>query len=97
MVASSLAALDVPLKVLVWDDAEQTKVTYYAPGAPLLPATISAPTCRRTAPVIDQLTDALTVPEGKVRKKPTMRTPVVTGPEVEERRYAGRLGSRFST
>jgi hypothetical protein len=53
--------LDVPLKVLVWDDAEQTTVTYYARGAPL-PATISAPTCRRTSPVIDRFTDALTVP-----------------------------------
>jgi uncharacterized protein (DUF302 family) len=31
MVASPLAALDLPLKVLVWDDAGQTKVTYYAP------------------------------------------------------------------
>jgi uncharacterized protein (DUF302 family) len=31
MVAAPLAALDLPLKVLVWDDAGQTKVTYYAP------------------------------------------------------------------
>lgn len=62
MVALPLAALGVPLKVLVWDDAEQTTVTCYAPGAPLLPATISAPTRRRTSPVIDRLTDPLTVP-----------------------------------
>jgi len=33
MVASPLAALDLPLKVLVWADGEQTKVSYYAPAA----------------------------------------------------------------
>jgi uncharacterized protein (DUF302 family) len=32
MAASPLAALDLPLKVLVWDDAGQTKVSYTAPG-----------------------------------------------------------------
>src|SRR6266536_5051635 len=33
MAASPLAALDLPLKVLVWADDGQTNVTYYAPGA----------------------------------------------------------------
>jgi uncharacterized protein (DUF302 family) len=33
MVAAPLAALDLPLKVLVWDDAGQTKVSYMGPGA----------------------------------------------------------------
>jgi uncharacterized protein (DUF302 family) len=33
MAAAPLAALDLPLKVLIWDDAGQTKVTYYAPEA----------------------------------------------------------------
>jgi uncharacterized protein (DUF302 family) len=33
MVASPLAALDLPLKVLVWADGEQTKVSYYSPAA----------------------------------------------------------------
>src|ERR1700719_3526705 len=33
MVASPLAALDLPLKVLVWADGHQTKVTYAAPAA----------------------------------------------------------------
>jgi uncharacterized protein (DUF302 family) len=33
MVASPLSALDLPLKVLVWDDGGQTKVSYYAPAA----------------------------------------------------------------
>jgi len=33
MAASPLAALDLPLKVLVWDDDGQTKVSYYDPAA----------------------------------------------------------------
>ena len=32
MAASPLAALDLPLKVLVWDDGGQTKLTYTAPA-----------------------------------------------------------------
>ena len=32
MDAAPLAALDLPLKVLIWDDAGQTKVTYVAPA-----------------------------------------------------------------
>ena len=32
MEASPLAALDLPLKVLIWDDSGQVKVTYPAPG-----------------------------------------------------------------
>ena len=33
MVAAPLAALDLPLKVLVWADGAQTKVSYLAPAA----------------------------------------------------------------
>ena len=33
MEAVPLAALDLPLKVLVWADGDQTKVTYTAPAA----------------------------------------------------------------
>ena len=33
MAAAPLAALDLPLKVLVWDDEGQAKVSYYAPAA----------------------------------------------------------------
>jgi uncharacterized protein (DUF302 family) len=33
MAASPLAALDLPLKVLIWADGDQTKVSYYAPAA----------------------------------------------------------------
>ena len=33
MAASPLAALDLPLKVLIWADEGQTKISYYAPAA----------------------------------------------------------------
>ncbi len=33
MAASPLSALELPLKVLVWSDDGQTKVSYYAPAA----------------------------------------------------------------
>jgi len=33
MAASPLAALDLPLKVLIWSDEGQTKVSYDAPAA----------------------------------------------------------------
>jgi uncharacterized protein (DUF302 family) len=33
MAASPLAALDLPLKVLIWADGDQTKVSYYSPAA----------------------------------------------------------------
>jgi uncharacterized protein (DUF302 family) len=32
MTAAPLAALDLPLKVLIWNDAGQTKVSYTSPG-----------------------------------------------------------------
>src|SRR5215471_11531539 len=32
MAASPMAALDLPLKVLIWDDGGQAKVSYYAPA-----------------------------------------------------------------
>ena len=33
MVAAPLAALDLPLKVVVWRDGDQTKLSYTAPAA----------------------------------------------------------------
>jgi uncharacterized protein (DUF302 family) len=33
MAAAPLSALDLPLKVLIWADGDQTKVTYYSPAA----------------------------------------------------------------
>jgi uncharacterized protein (DUF302 family) len=58
MVASPLAALDLPLKVLVWADGPQTKISYDAPGG------IAAryglpPDLASNLAGIDALTDAL--------------------------------------
>jgi uncharacterized protein (DUF302 family) len=32
MAASPLSALDLPLKILIWSDAAETKVSYYSPA-----------------------------------------------------------------
>jgi uncharacterized protein (DUF302 family) len=61
MAASPLAALDLPLKILVWDDDGQTRICYNAPGwlaaryhlADELAANLAG---------IGPLTDALTTP-----------------------------------
>ena len=58
MAASPLSALDLPLKIVVWDDAGQTKVSYVAPAAIAarydLPDTLAA-----NLAAINPLTDAL--------------------------------------
>lgn len=59
MAAAPLAALDLPLKVVIWDDAGVTRVSYYSPASiaarhglePAMAAGLSA---------IDVLTDAVT-------------------------------------
>ena len=61
MAAAPLAALDLPLKVLVWDDAGQTKVTYVAPAALGARYQLSADLTAKLAG-IDPLTDALIAP-----------------------------------
>jgi|SRR5689334_10488671 len=58
MEASPLAALDLPLKVLVWDDDGQTKVTYYSPAALAARYHLGAELAGNLA-AIDALTDAL--------------------------------------
>jgi uncharacterized protein (DUF302 family) len=58
MDAAPLAALDLPLKVLVWDDGGQTKVTYTAPAALAARYGLSAELTSRLAG-IGPLTDAL--------------------------------------
>jgi uncharacterized protein (DUF302 family) len=58
MEAAPLSALDLPLKVLIWDDAGQTKVSYYAPGPLAARHQLSAGLAARLAG-IDPLTDAL--------------------------------------
>lgn len=58
MHAAPLAALDLPLKVLVWADGPQTKVSYYAPEALAARHHLSADLAANLAG-IGPLTDAL--------------------------------------
>jgi uncharacterized protein (DUF302 family) len=59
MVAAPLAALDLPLKVLIWADGEQTSVSYYEPGALAARHNLS-PDLAHNLAGINALTDALT-------------------------------------
>jgi uncharacterized protein (DUF302 family) len=61
MAAAPLSALDLPLKVLIWDDAGQTKVTYYGPASLAARYDLSADLAAKLA-AIDPLTDALIAP-----------------------------------
>jgi uncharacterized protein (DUF302 family) len=61
MVASPMSALDLPLKVLIWDDAGQTKVSYYGPAALAARYDLNADLTAKLA-AIDPLTDALVAP-----------------------------------
>ena len=61
MAASPLAALDLPLKILVWADEGQTKVSYYSPAALAARYHLGADLARNLAG-IDALTDALVAP-----------------------------------
>ena len=63
MVAAPLSALDLPLKILVWDDSGQTKVSHYAPASILARHDVPADLTRNLA-AIDPLTDALIAPLG---------------------------------
>lgn len=58
MQASPLAALDLPLKVLVWVDGSQTKVSYTAPSTLMARYALSPELAARLAG-IDALTDAV--------------------------------------
>ena len=58
MVAAPMAALDLPLKVLVWADNGQTKVSYYGPAALAARYDLSADLAAKLAG-IDPVTDAL--------------------------------------
>jgi uncharacterized protein (DUF302 family) len=58
MQAAPLAALDLPLKVLVWDDSGLTKVTYYSPST-LADRHHLSPDLEAKLAGIDPLTDAL--------------------------------------
>ncbi len=58
MDAAPLAALDLPLKVLVWADGSRTNVTYYSPAAIAERWGLSTDLAARLGG-IDPLTDAL--------------------------------------
>jgi uncharacterized protein (DUF302 family) len=58
MHAYPLAALDLPLRILIWDDDGETKVTYTSPGALASRYSIDASLAANLAG-IDALTDAL--------------------------------------
>jgi uncharacterized protein (DUF302 family) len=61
MVATPLAALGLPLKVLVWTDNGQTNVSYYGPAALAARYGLSAELAAELA-AIDAITDALIAP-----------------------------------
>jgi uncharacterized protein (DUF302 family) len=61
MQAVPLAALDLPLKVLVWADGNETKVSYLAPSALAARHGLPADLAQNLAG-IDGLTDALVAP-----------------------------------
>ena len=61
MVAAPLAALDLPLKVLVWADGQETKVSYDAPAAIARRRGLS-PELAANLAGINALTDALVIP-----------------------------------
>jgi uncharacterized protein (DUF302 family) len=61
MVASPMAALDLPLKVLIWSDDGRTQVTYHSPAALAARHRLS-PDLARNLAGIDPLTDALIAP-----------------------------------
>jgi uncharacterized protein (DUF302 family) len=61
MAAVPLVALDLPLKVLVWADGDQAKVSYVAPAALAARRGLPADLAQNLAG-IDGLTDALVAP-----------------------------------
>jgi uncharacterized protein (DUF302 family) len=61
MVDSPLAALDLPLKLLIWADGGATKVSYTAPSALAARYHLDADLAARLAG-IDTITDALVAP-----------------------------------
>jgi uncharacterized protein (DUF302 family) len=61
MDAVPLAALDLPLKILIWADGNQTSVTYYSPAALAARYELSEALAANLAG-IDALTDALVAP-----------------------------------
>jgi uncharacterized protein (DUF302 family) len=63
MLSAPLAALDLPLKVLVWADGDQTKVSYTAPRELAARYRLSEELAGKLAG-IDPLTDAISTRSG---------------------------------
>jgi uncharacterized protein (DUF302 family) len=61
MAAVPLAALDLPLKALIWDDGGQTRVSYYDPAALSARHRVPAALAGNLA-AINGITDALVAP-----------------------------------
>lgn len=61
MIAAPLAALDLPLKLLIWADGQQTKVSYYSPSELASRHHLSNELARGLA-AIDAISDALVAP-----------------------------------
>ena len=61
MAAAPLAALDLPLKVLIWDDAGTTRIAYYSPESIAERHHLTTETAAGLA-AIHLLTDALATP-----------------------------------
>lgn len=61
MAAAPLSALDLPLKVLIWADGRQTKVSYYDPAALAASHGLSADLAANLS-AINAITDALVAP-----------------------------------
>jgi len=61
MDAAPLSALDLPLKVLIWDDDGRASVSYYGPAAIAARYSLSSELAAKLAG-IDPLTDALVAP-----------------------------------
>jgi len=61
MVASPLSAIDLPLKVLIWDDEGETKVCYYDPAGTVARYDVPAELAGNLAG-INSITDALVAP-----------------------------------
>ncbi|MGW7680132.1 DUF302 domain-containing protein [Kribbella sp. NPDC054772] len=61
MAAAPLAALDLPLKVLIWDDDGTTRLAYYSPES-ITERHGLTPETTASLSAIHHLTDALTTP-----------------------------------
>jgi uncharacterized protein (DUF302 family) len=61
MVASPLSAIDLPLKVLIWDDDGKTKVSYYDPAGTVARYDVPAELAGNLAG-INAIADALVAP-----------------------------------